>query len=119
MFEKIIDTIKEFDTIIIHRHSKPDGDALGSQIGLREIIKENFTKETKVYLDSGTKETSDATNKDFARIYVEDIRDMENMLLELGQDAKDLKVIIEEGANHSEASWRRRFPVFLDWILER
>ncbi len=42
MFEKIIDAIKEFDTIIIHRHSKPDGDALGSQIGLREIIKENF-----------------------------------------------------------------------------
>ena len=42
MFEQILDAIKQFDTIIIHRHSKPDGDALGSQIGLREIIKENF-----------------------------------------------------------------------------
>ena len=34
--------IESFDTIIIHRHSNPDGDALGSQIGLYHIIKANF-----------------------------------------------------------------------------
>ena len=49
MFEKVLETIKEFDTIIIHRHSNPDGDALGSQIGLKNIIKENF-KDKKVYV---------------------------------------------------------------------
>lgn len=54
MFEKIIDAIKEFDTIIIHRHSKPDGDALGSQIGLREIIKENFPKKTVYAVGDGS-----------------------------------------------------------------
>lgn len=48
MFIDIINKIKEFDTIIIHRHYRPDGDALGSQIGLKEIIKENF-KNKKVY----------------------------------------------------------------------
>ncbi len=42
MFERIIEKIKEYDTIIIHRHTNPDGDAIGSQSGLRQIIKENF-----------------------------------------------------------------------------
>ena len=48
MFTQLLEKIKEFDTIIIHRHSNPDGDALGSQIGLKNIIKENFP-EKKVY----------------------------------------------------------------------
>ena len=42
MFEKILEQIKKFDRIIIHRHTNPDGDALGSQIGLKHILLENF-----------------------------------------------------------------------------
>ena len=42
MFEKILACIEKYDTIIIHRHKKPDGDALGSQIGLKHLIKENY-----------------------------------------------------------------------------
>ena len=42
MFEKICHELHAFDTIIIHRHNKPDGDALGSQIGLKHILLENF-----------------------------------------------------------------------------
>ena len=42
MFEKIRHELYAFDTIIIHRHNKPDGDALGSQIGLKHILLENF-----------------------------------------------------------------------------
>ena len=34
--------IKEYGTIILHRHSMPDGDAIGSQIGLREAIKATY-----------------------------------------------------------------------------
>ena len=41
-FESIISLIKQYDTIIIHRHSKPDGDALGSQIGLKHLIVDNY-----------------------------------------------------------------------------
>ena len=54
MFEKILEAIKQFDTVIIHRHSKPDGDALGSQIGLREIIKENFPEKTVYTVGDGS-----------------------------------------------------------------
>ena len=42
MFNEIYNKIKEYDTIIIHRHNKPDGDALGSQIGLKEAILATF-----------------------------------------------------------------------------
>ena len=83
------------------------------------FIKENYKNNIKVYLDSGTEETSDSTVNGFDKIYVDDTRDLENLLLTLGQDKKDLKVVIEEGANHSEDSWKRRFPGFLEWILEK
>ena len=46
MFTELLTKIKEYNTIIIHRHSNPDGDALGSQIGLKNIIKENFPEKT-------------------------------------------------------------------------
>ena len=42
MFERVIEQIKKYDRIIIHRHTNPDGDALGSQIGLKHIILDNF-----------------------------------------------------------------------------
>lgn len=48
MFEKIIALIEKYDKIIIHRHQKPDGDALGSQLGLLGIIRDNYP-EKQVY----------------------------------------------------------------------
>ena len=42
MYNKILEKIKQYEKIIIHRHTNPDGDALGSQIGLRLLIEENF-----------------------------------------------------------------------------
>ena len=53
MYNKILNEIKSYDRIILHRHSKPDGDAMGSQIGLKHILKENFpTKEIYVVGDA-------------------------------------------------------------------
>ena len=46
MFEPIIEQIQKYDTIIIHRHNNPDGDALGSQIGLKHIIKDTYPQKT-------------------------------------------------------------------------
>jgi len=42
MFEDILQAIQSYDTIIIHRHCRPDGDAMGSQIGMKNILIENF-----------------------------------------------------------------------------
>ena len=32
MFEQVLDVVRAHNRIIIHRHSRPDGDAIGSQI---------------------------------------------------------------------------------------
>lgn len=49
MFEEILNEIKKYNRIILHRHSKPDGDALGSQIGLKHILLANFP-EKEIYV---------------------------------------------------------------------
>ena len=55
MFKKAKKLIEKYDTIVIHRHSNPDGDALGSQIGLREIIRENYPDKTVYIVGDATK----------------------------------------------------------------
>ena len=55
MFKKAKKLIEKYDVIIIHRHSNPDGDALGSQIGLRELIRENYPEKTVYIVGDGTK----------------------------------------------------------------
>ena len=42
MFEQALKLIKKYDNIIIHRHLNPDGDAIGSQVGLKHLILDNF-----------------------------------------------------------------------------
>ena len=49
MFEAILEEIRAYDRIILHRHSNPDGDAIGSQVGLKHILKENFP-EKEIYV---------------------------------------------------------------------
>ncbi|MFJ7888892.1 bifunctional oligoribonuclease/PAP phosphatase NrnA [Lysinibacillus xylanilyticus] len=48
MKRQIIDTIASYETIIIHRHVRPDPDAYGSQQGLKELILANYP-EKKVF----------------------------------------------------------------------
>lgn len=48
MFFQALEAIKKFDRIIIHRHSRPDGDAIGSQVGLKHLLMLNFP-EKEIY----------------------------------------------------------------------
>ena len=47
--KKIFDKIKEYNTIIIHGHIRPDGDCIGCQYGLMHLIKASFPNK-KVYV---------------------------------------------------------------------
>ncbi|MGL4337766.1 MAG: DHH family phosphoesterase [Turicibacter sp.] len=47
--KQILEKIAEYHTIIIHRHVIPDGDCTGSQLGLKELIRTNFT-DKEVYI---------------------------------------------------------------------
>ncbi|MDM5357684.1 bifunctional oligoribonuclease/PAP phosphatase NrnA [Peribacillus sp. RS7] len=40
--KEIVEAIKKYPTIIIHRHVNPDPDALGSQIGLKKLLKQSY-----------------------------------------------------------------------------
>lgn len=42
MKDQILNLIKQYETIIVHRHVRPDPDAYGSQGGLVEILKASF-----------------------------------------------------------------------------
>lgn len=48
MIEQILTAIKQYETIIVHRHIRPDPDAYGSQGGLTAILKESFP-EKKIF----------------------------------------------------------------------
>ena len=42
IYKQIYNKINKFETIVIARHVGPDPDALGSSLGLKQIIKDNF-----------------------------------------------------------------------------
>ena len=82
MFEKIRACIESYNTIIIHRHKNPDGDALGSQIGLKHILRERFPEKTILTVgdaagryafmeDSTMDEVADETYKDALAIILD------------------------------------------------
>lgn len=53
MLKEALKVIKKYDRIIIHRHAHPDGDAMGSQLGLAALLKDNF-KDKEVYVVGDT-----------------------------------------------------------------
>lgn len=46
MKHEILNAIKEYETIIVHRHVRPDPDAYGSQCGLVEMLKASFPQKS-------------------------------------------------------------------------
>ena len=42
LIEEIIKEIEAYDVIIIHRHARPDPDALGSQLGLKKLLEKSY-----------------------------------------------------------------------------
>jgi len=55
MKDLILEKIKQYQTIIIHRHKRPDLDAIGSQVGLKLLLQSNFpTKNIYVVGDVNT-----------------------------------------------------------------
>ncbi len=44
MKDRIFELIQQYETIILHRHERPDEDAYGSQCGLAEILRASFPK---------------------------------------------------------------------------
>ncbi len=53
MFESIMRAIETHDTVILHRHSQPDGDAIGSQVGLKYILQIRYPEKAVYAVGDG------------------------------------------------------------------
>ena len=53
MYQEVWNKIKAYDSIVIFGHVNPDGDCYGSQIGLRQAIKDNFKGKNVYAVGSG------------------------------------------------------------------
>jgi predicted alpha/beta superfamily hydrolase len=71
---------------------------------------------SRVYLGVGTAETSKA---DVNRETVENVRVLESILKDSGLGPRRLKVLVEEGATHSEGAWAGRFGDALAFLFGR
>jgi enterochelin esterase-like enzyme len=67
----------------------------------------------RVYLGIGTAE-SGRPDKD--RRFVEDLRELERLIRRAGLEDDRLRIWIDEGANHNEAQWAKRFPEALKFL---
>jgi predicted alpha/beta superfamily hydrolase len=70
----------------------------------------------RVYLGVGTAETS---RPDLNRETVENVRTLESLLRGAGLAQKRLKVVVKEGASHSEGAWAERLPEALAFLFGR
>ncbi|WP_029512796.1 DHH family phosphoesterase [Mycoplasmopsis iners] len=55
-WQEITEKIKQYDSIVIFHHIRPDGDCLGSQFGLRELLRTNYPSK-KIYAVGDNKGT--------------------------------------------------------------
>lgn len=62
--EKLYEKIISSETIIIHRHQRPDPDAIGSQLGLKSLIESKFPQKKVLAAGTTTKGLSFLGNMD-------------------------------------------------------
>jgi enterochelin esterase-like enzyme len=68
----------------------------------------------RVFLGTGTAEAGRA---DRDRSMVDDVRELAGIFRRAGLDDSRLRLVIDEGASHSEAAWARRFPEALAFLF--
>jgi predicted alpha/beta superfamily hydrolase len=68
----------------------------------------------RIYLGMGTREVGNVSKDAKA---VNDVRELENILRRAKLGKARLKVVIEEGAGHTEAAWAARFPGALEFLF--
>jgi len=85
-------------------------------VGNRKILEEcrRFREwPHRIYLGMGTQEVGNVSKDEKA---VNDVRELEKILRGGGLGEEQLKVVVEEGAEHTEAAWAVRFPEALEFL---
>ena len=68
----------------------------------------------RIYLGVGTSETR---NPERNRETVADVLQLASILRDAGLRARRLRVVVEEGATHSESAWAGRFPDAIEFLF--
>jgi predicted alpha/beta superfamily hydrolase len=82
----------------------------------------NFLKEKpvtsslQIYMDIGTQESS-GRGINFEQIYLNDCNEAFKLLKD--KERLELKYIVDEGAQHTESAWARRFPEMLSYLFSK
>lgn len=74
-------------------------------------------RDMKIYMDSGTRETSNSEISEFSNIYLNGNKRTYETLKKAGFKDDEVKFVIDEGAIHNEIEWRRRFPEMIRWMF--
>lgn len=85
-------------------------------VASRQLIKERRKVRMwpeRIFLGAGTAE---AVNAERSRTVVDDVRQLAAILPHAVLSEKRLRVVIKEGADHSEAAWAERFPEALRFL---
>jgi enterochelin esterase-like enzyme len=69
---------------------------------------------SRVYLGVGTKETG---REEINRETVENVRALESILRAAGLGPRRLRVVVQDGASHSEGAWAERLPGALSFLF--
>jgi len=83
----------------------------------RQTVKESRAMKRwpeRVFLATGTAE---AGRQDRDRSVVDDVRELAGVLRRAGLNERRLRLVIEDGAPHSESAWARRFPEALAFLF--
>lgn len=84
---------------------------------LKELIMCTGKKyDMKIYMDVGTKETSNAAIEEFPEIYLKANKNIYETLRKVGFNDDEVKFSIADGAIHNEREWAKRFPSMLEWM---
>jgi len=83
-YDKLLSKIEEYDSIVIHRHKRPDMDALGCQLGLKHILEATYPHKSIYVVGNDTND-----------IVTEDMDIVDDLLY-----TDILAIIVDSGATH-------------------
>jgi uncharacterized protein len=75
-----------------------------------------INKNQRYFISIGSNETSDSTNKNFNQIYLNNSRNLRNLLI--FKKIEDI-YYIETDDKHHELAWRKLFKNFIKWINKK
>ncbi len=114
MFERALELIKKYETIIIHRHTNPDGDAIGSQVGLKHLIRDNFPSKTVLAVGDPAKRYSFMEDSVMDEVSDEQYRGALAVVL----DTSSPELICDDRYTQADATLRLDHHIFIDKICD-